>query len=211
MIKQVCTFYEDTYNMKSYKEFLEGKLIVHSEYDVNNNKIYFESNYSDEDKFWYKRKFDATTINECGEILMYEDSNGKLKHIRHHGRITTKIENSFISKLKYDESNVFYEVIQINVSEDSYGLFELRATTVTYSRRPKLFKLSNVDVSTLRDVPQTSYPLVKSNCARNVPSCPLTPQISALIGLIQSPRCNPTRITKICLAFRRTNGSISEK
>ena len=128
MIKQVCTFHKDTYNLKSYKEFQHGKLIVHTEYDVNNNKTYFESNYGGEDKFWYKRKFDATTINECGEILMYEDSNGKLKHIRHHGRITTKIENSFVSKLKYDESNVFYEVIQINVSEDSYGLFELRAT-----------------------------------------------------------------------------------
>jgi hypothetical protein len=128
MIKQVCTFHKDTYNLKSYKEYLEGKLIVHTEYDVNDNKIYFESNYGDEPRYWYKRKFADNVKNECGETIMYEDSTGKIRHIRHHGRITTKIENSFISKLKYNESNVFYEVIQINVSENNYGLFELRAT-----------------------------------------------------------------------------------
>ena len=57
MIKQVCTFHKDTYNLKSYKEFLEGKLIVHTEYDVNNNQTYFESNYDNEPRFWFRRKF----------------------------------------------------------------------------------------------------------------------------------------------------------
>jgi hypothetical protein len=128
MIKQICTFYEDTYNIKSHKEYLDNKLIVHTEYDVNNNKIYFESNYGDEPRFWHKRKFADNVKNECGEIIMYEDSTGKIRHIRHNGSVKTTIENSFISKLKYDESNVFYEVIQIIVSENNYGLFELRAT-----------------------------------------------------------------------------------
>ena len=127
MIKQVCTFYEDTYNIKSHKEYLDNKLIVHSEYDVNNNKIYFESNYGDEDNFWYKRNFADNVKNECGEIIMYEDSTGKIRHIRHNGSVKTTIQNSFISKLNYQEY-VMLEVIQIIVSEDSYGLFELRAT-----------------------------------------------------------------------------------
>ena len=39
MIKQECTFYPETYNIKSYKEFNDDNLIVHTEYDEDNNKV----------------------------------------------------------------------------------------------------------------------------------------------------------------------------
>jgi hypothetical protein len=115
MIKQVCTFHKDTYNLKSYKEFQHGKLIVHTEYDVNNNKTYFESNYGGEPRHWMKRKFDACSKNDDGNIIFYEDSNGLFRHIRHRGKRQIKIENRFTTQTKYDGKVIPYEIIDIKV------------------------------------------------------------------------------------------------
>lgn len=128
MIKQVCTFYKDNYNLKSYKEYLNGKLIVHSEYDVNNNKIYFESNYGNEPRFWYKRKFADGVKSEFGEIVMYEDSNGEFKYIRYEGKRRISIMNNFSRKIKYDGSRINYENIEINVTYDNIEIFKLKAS-----------------------------------------------------------------------------------
>jgi hypothetical protein len=128
MIKQVCTFHKDTYNLKSYKEYLEGKLIVHTEYDVNNNKIYFESNYGDEPRFWFRRKFASGCKNDTGHIVSYEDSNGEFKYVRYEGKRRISIVNEFSKKIKYDSSLVHYENIEINVTYDSIELFTLKAS-----------------------------------------------------------------------------------
>ncbi len=128
MVKQVCTFYKDNYNLKSYKEYINGKLIVHSEYDLNNNKIYFESNYGDEPRFWYKRKFSANTKNELGEIIMYEDSEGKFKHIRYEGKKRIIISNSFVHLTRYDSRIIELEIIEINVAYCNRTIFKLKAS-----------------------------------------------------------------------------------
>ena len=128
MIKQVCTFYEDTYNMKSYKEFHEGKLIVHTEYDVNNNKTYFESNYDNEPRHWLKRKYDECSKNSDGRIIFYEDSNGLFRYVRHRGNRQIKIENQFTTQTKYDGKVIPYEIIDIKVGfADADNVFTLRA------------------------------------------------------------------------------------
>lgn len=128
MIKQVCTFYEDTYNLKSYKEFLEGKLIVHTEYDVNNNKTYFESNYGSEPRFWMKREFASGSKNDNGHIIMYEDSHGEFKYVRYKGKRRISITNKFAKQTKFDGKEIPIEEIEINVTLDSIQIFELKAS-----------------------------------------------------------------------------------
>jgi len=130
MIKQVCTFHKDTYNLKSYKEYLEGKLIVHTEYDVNNNKTYFESNYGDEPRFWFRRKFASGCKNDTGNIVMYEDSKGEFKYIRYEGKRRISIMNKFGKQTKFDGKEIPMEEIQINVTYDSVELFTLKASRV---------------------------------------------------------------------------------
>ena len=156
MIKQVCTFYEDTYNMKSYKEFNEGKLIVHTEYDVNNNQTYFESNYGGEPRYWMKRKFAKGCKDNTGDIIFYENSNGDFKYIRDKGKRRISIKNKFGVETKFDGKQIPIEWIEITcLSVDGMSLFELNASRVVgtphfyanhYKENGKYFKLEYVRV-----------------------------------------------------------------
>lgn len=118
MIRQECTFHEDTYNLKSYKEFLDNKLIVHSEYDSNNNKIYYETNYPNEPSYWKKLEFSKS------KLIGFIDSKGYFSYHRLHGRREISIKNEF----DYIRNNAdLHEKLFIKVLTGFDVIFELKA------------------------------------------------------------------------------------
>jgi len=125
MIKQVCTFHEHTFNIKSYKEYHNGVLIVHTEHDENKNKIYFESNYGNEKNSWFRRKFESGSENDNGEIIFYENSDGSFFDIRYIDGKKIRIKNEFYDSQTYDGIKIKNESIFINVSLGNKEIFNL--------------------------------------------------------------------------------------
>ena len=116
MIKQICTFYEDTYKIKSYSEFFDSRLIVYAVYDKDNNKIYFETNYIGQERFWFKKQFAQGVKNENGPVEVYEDSNGVFKTQYFKGRKIYNIDKKKVINTFYDGSKIIKDVINIDVS-----------------------------------------------------------------------------------------------
>jgi len=131
MIKQECTFYPETYNIKSYKEFNGDNLIVHTEYDENRNKIYMEFSYPNEPVQWIKRKFEEGTCNETGEIIWYEDEKGIFKHIFNENGNRIIVNNSFDTITRLVSGKQRFETITITIYGDNYFL-ELKAVRNIY-------------------------------------------------------------------------------
>jgi hypothetical protein len=121
MIKQECTFYPETYNIKSYKEFNDDNLIVHTEYDEDNNKVYMEFNYPDKPTEWMRRKFKEGTKNENGEIVFYEDNKGIFKHVYYEKDVRISVKNGFdtINRLNYTKR---IETVDVSINGDDLNI-----------------------------------------------------------------------------------------
>jgi hypothetical protein len=94
LFKQHMTFHAD-YSQKSYTEYQDGEEILHVEYDLRGNKIY----YRDYTGYWYKRQFEESAVNNTGEIIYFEDSTGVKKGInlefKNHQHSLSKIIDEF--------------------------------------------------------------------------------------------------------------------
>jgi hypothetical protein len=126
MIRQEAIYNKETYQLEDYKEYYNGKLILHTVYDENNNQIFYE----DGDNFWFRRKFAKGCKNNTGDIIMFEDSSGLFRYVRWHGKRKIAIKNKFETLRRYDGALVPTEFIEVNVENGGYSLFDLNASRV---------------------------------------------------------------------------------
>lgn len=127
MTIQEAKYNPTTHQLEEYKEYHDGKLILHTVYDENNNKIFFE----DGDGYWYRRKFAKGSKDDTGVIEFYEDSDGKFRYIRWKGKRRILIQNKFGKETKFDGNEIPTEWIEItSLSVDGKSLFDLNASRV---------------------------------------------------------------------------------
>ena len=126
MIRQECTYYPETYELKSYKEYYNDILILHTEYDENRNKVYMELSYPNEPVEWMKRKFKEGSHDDTGEVVWYENEKGIFKHIYYENGSKIIVKNSFdtITRIVFGKQR--FETINITIYGDNYFL-ELKA------------------------------------------------------------------------------------
>ena len=126
MIRQECTYYPETFNLKSYKEYYDDNLIVHTEYDENRNKIYMELSYPNEPVQWMKRKFREGSYDDTGEVIWYEDEKGIFKHIYDENGSRIIVNNSFDTITRIINGKQRLETLTITIYGENYFL-ELKA------------------------------------------------------------------------------------
>ena len=65
MVSQEITYHPDTFNVKEYKEYHNGELIVHSKYDERKQQVYLYLAY---ENLEWERSFTEVSTNNNGMV-----------------------------------------------------------------------------------------------------------------------------------------------
>ena len=137
MIKQILTHYKKSYIIKSFKEYINKKLILYEKYNPHGNITY---RYRKNIQQWQKWIYDENNNN-----TYYETSKGIVWYVMYneHNNITLEVSNmGKYREFKYDELNRLISV------EGGNALSKIKPTIMRYTydengERNRIFTFTN--------------------------------------------------------------------
>lgn len=135
MIKQILTHYKKTYIIKSFKEYINNKLILYEKYNTKGNITY---RYRKNIEVWQKWIYDENDNN-----IYYETSKGIVWYASYnqYNQITLEVSNmGKYKEFKYDELNRLISI------EGGNALSKIQPTIIRYTydeNGERIFNISN--------------------------------------------------------------------
>ena len=140
MIKQILTHYKKSYIIKSFKEYINNKLILCEKYNPHGNITYRYRRNFEEKQEWQQWIYDENNNN-----TYYETSKGIVWNVLYnqYNQITLEVSNmGKYKEFKYDELNRLISVEIGNTLSERFPII----TLYTYDEngeRNKTFTISN--------------------------------------------------------------------
>jgi hypothetical protein len=140
MIKQILTHYEKTYIVKSFKEYINKKLILCEKYNPYGNITYRYRRNIEQKQEWQKWIYDENNNN-----TYYETSKGMVWNVlyNHDNQISLEVSNmGKYKEFKYDELNRLISVEKGNTLSEILPIIS-QYTYDENGERNKTFTISN--------------------------------------------------------------------